>query len=128
MNCIPQQVTSAFAELVIQDNATWNDAFQFGDPTDTTWSFTGQTFRLDIKASADDTSALLSSTSGGGQIVVDSPTLRVLHMNVPESAIVAALPAAEYVYELMMIDGSSPAVRVPLMHGPITVQHGVTGG
>lgn len=105
-NCIPYQITSARVDIAIQDNATWNDAFQFGTVGDTTWSFTGQVFRLDIKASRDDAAALLSLTSGGGQIVVDDVVQRVLHMNVPESAL-TVLPAAEYVYELMMLDASS---------------------
>lgn len=127
MNCIPFQSTSSRVDIAIQDNATWQDAFQFGTVGDTTWSFTGQVFRLDIKASRDDVAALLSLTSGAGQIVVDDVVQRVLHMNVPESTL-TVLPAAEYVYELMMLDASSPTVRVPLMHGDITVSHGVTGG
>jgi len=122
------QVTSARVDLTIQDNATFEDAFQFGTPGDTTWSFTGQTFRMDIKASFDDAVALASYTSGAGQIVVDDAVNRILHMNVPEATIQAALPPAEYQYELMMIDGSTPAIRVPLMHGEITITHGITGG
>lgn len=124
----PFQITSACVDIAIQDNATWEDAFQFGTVGDTTWSFTGQTFRLDIKASRDDASPLLSLTSGSGAIVVDDVVQRVLHMNVPEATITPTLPVATYQYELMMIDGSTPAIRVPLMHGELTVTHGVAGG
>ena len=53
-------VTKAKVNLVIDNNMTWIDAFQFGTVGDTTWSFTGQNFRLDIKGNRDQTAALLS--------------------------------------------------------------------
>ena len=121
-------VTKAKVNLVIDNNMTWIDAFQFGTVGDTTWSFTGQNFRLDIKGNRDQTAALLSLTSGAGTIVVDDVVQRILHVNVPESAIVAVLLPGEYVYELMMYDNSVPAVRVPLMGGRLIVNQGITGG
>lgn len=120
--------TAAIVNMSIQTNATWNDAFQFGTAGDTSWSFTNQTFRLDVKGNRNDAAALLSLTSGAGKIVVDDLVTRILHINVPESEIQAALKVGEYVYDLIMIDASSPAVRVPLMKGEITVSQGVTGG
>lgn len=122
-------ITRATVNIVIQDNATWIDAFQFGTVGDTSWSFTGQHFRLDIKPTIDSPTALLSLTDAAGTIVVDDPVARVLHVNVSEAALLAAtLLPAEYVYELVMFDTSTPAVRVPLMGGELVVKHGLAGG
>lgn len=116
----------ARVNLAVQDNGTWQDAFQFGDEDDTTWSFTGKSFHMDVKASSDDVDPLFSLTTSNGQIVVDDVTLRVLHLNVTETALRAALPPGEYVYDLVMIDTSNPPIRVPLMRGHVKVRHGVT--
>jgi hypothetical protein len=118
--------TCAIVDITIKNTVTWNDAFQFGVPGDTTWSFTGQSFHLEVKASADDATALFSATSSGGSIIVDDVVQRVLHMNVPESAILAVLPVATYVYDLVMFDGSTPPIRVGLMQGELEVQQGIT--
>ena len=121
-------VTRALVDIEIENNSTWIDAFQFGVVGDTSWSLTGQNFRLDVKGNRDQVSALLSITSGAGTIVVDDVIQRAIHFNVPETAIAAALPPGEYVYELMMYDNSSPAIRVPLMGGTLRVKQGITGG
>lgn len=121
-------VTAARVDIVIPDNATFEDAFQFGTAGDTSWSFTGQNFRMDVKASRDDPTFLLTITSGGGEIVVDDAVNRILHFNVPESVIQANLPVAEYQYDLVMFDTSVPPVRVVLMQGEIRITHGITGG
>lgn len=121
--------TSARVRMMISNNATWEDAFQFGTVGDTSWSFTGQNFRCDVKGSRYDAAPILTLTSGAGQIVVDDPVNRVLHFNVPEATVQASLPPdAEYVFDFIMYDNSTPAVRVQLMHGEIFVQQGVSGG
>ena len=130
--------TSANVKVVIQNNATWQDAFMFGAPTGPTgvtggtgpyWTFDNKTFRLDIKGNMDQTSPLLSLTSAAGQIVVDSTSLRVVHMNVPEATLQAALVPGTYYYDFIMIDTSvTPNFRIPLMHGQVIVTDGVTGG
>lgn len=120
--------TCARVDLLIFDNVTFEDAFQFGTTGDTSWSFTGQNFRMDIKGSPDDAAALLSITSGAGEIVVDDAVQRILHFNVPEATLTAALTPGDYVYDLIMYDGSTPAVRVGLMRGSICVAHGISGG
>jgi hypothetical protein len=119
-------ITAAIVDLFVQDNATMQDALQYGVPGDTSWSFTGMTFEMSVKASRDDVDPLVTFTSGAGQIVVDDPVQRVLHFNVPDTTIQSALPPAEYVYDLIMIDGSTPPIRTPLMQGRLTVSHGVT--
>lgn len=120
--------TCARVDLLIFDNVTFEDAFQFGTTGDTSWSFTGQNFRMDIKGSPDDAAALLSITSGAGEIVVDDAVQRILHFNVPEATLTAALTPGDYVYDLIMYDNSTPAVRVGLMRGCLTVCHGISGG
>jgi hypothetical protein len=98
----------------------------FGVVGDTSWDFTGQAFKLEVKASRNDTTPLATFTSAGGDIVVDDLTQRVLHMNVPDATIVADLPVGEYVYDLIMFDASTPPIRVQLMLGRIFVRQGVT--
>ena len=121
-------LTRARVDIAIENNATWMDAFQFGTIGDTSWNFSGQNFRLDVKGNVDQSAALLSLTSGAGTIVVDDVTQRILHLNVPETAVSAALQPGEYIYELVMYDGSTPAVRVPLMGGQLLVLQGIAGG
>lgn len=124
-----EAVTAARVDIVTGDNVTWIDAFQFGVAGDTTWSFTGQNFRLDIKGNKNtEAVALLSITSGAGQIVVDDAVNRILHTLVPESTITAALVPGEYQYDLVMYDNSNPAQRIALMYGKFKLYHGVTGG
>lgn len=124
-----QAVTAARIDIVTPDNCTWTDAFQFGILGDTSWSFTSQNFRLDLKGNKDtQTAALLSLTSGAGQLVVLDPVQRILQMDVPELTLTTALVAGEYQYDLIMYDGSVPPIRIALMYGKFTLSHGVTGG
>lgn len=119
-------ITCAIVDLINQDNQTIQDAFRFGTAGDTTWSLNGMLFKMEVKASRDDVAPLVTWTSGGGQIIVDDPVQRVLHLNVPYNVIQAALPPAEYVYDFLMIDGSVPPIRTPLMQGKFTIVRGVT--
>jgi hypothetical protein len=119
-------LTSAWVNITIANTVTWQDAFQFGVVGDTTWSFTGQNFKLEVKASRDDAAALFTASTASGSIVVDDVVQRVLHMNVPEATLLANLPVAEYVYDLVMYDGSVPPLRVQLMQGELQVKQGVT--
>lgn len=119
--------TAACVNMVVPNNATWEDAFKFGTDGDTTWSFTGQSFRLDVKGNRNDTVALLTLSTALGSIVVDDVVQRVLHLNVPDADIVAALHVGEYVYDLIMFDASFPSIRVNLMRGNICVTQGITG-
>ena len=119
-------LTAARVDIEIANNATFQDAFMFGTAGDTSWSFSGQTFKMDIKANKYDVTPIITFTSAGGTIVVDDVVQRILHFNVPDATILASLPVAEYQYDLIMIDGSTPAIRVPLMSGEIKVRQGVT--
>lgn len=118
--------TAAFVNIFTQDNATLDDAFQFGVVGDTSWSFVGQSFEMSVKASRDDVAPLVTFTSGGGTILVDDVVQRVLHLNVPQATINLDLPCAEYDYDLIMVDTSTPPIRVPLMQGKLFIKRGVT--
>jgi hypothetical protein len=118
--------TAALVDVTVANNATWNDAWQFGNVGDTSWDLTGQAFKLEVKASRNDLTPLATFTSSGGTIVVDDIVQRVIHMNVPDATIQADLPVGCYVYDLIMFDGSTPSIRVQLMTGHLEVKQGVT--
>lgn len=122
--------TSAHVDLAVANNATFADAIQFDPPvsgvTGPSWSLAGQKFRMEVRPNQEE-SALLTITSDAGQIVVDDVTQRVIHFNVPYTVLVAAglIPGC-YLYDLIMYDTSTPAIRVQLMHGKFIVVDGVT--
>jgi|SRR5580658_1156095 hypothetical protein len=119
----------ARVNMTIQNNQTWQDAFQLGTPGDTSWSFVNQNFRVDLKADPLSPQPLLTCTSVNGYIVVDDPINRVLNFNVPESVFAAAnMVPGLYHYDLIMYDNSSPPIRVPLMRGKLRIQLGISGG
>lgn len=120
-------ITSARVDIEIVNNATWEDAFIFGEPEDAAWTLSNQNFRVDVKGSKDQAVALLTLTTANGRIVVDDVVQRVIHFNVPDADVQANLLPGDYVYDLIMIDNSNPAVRVALMHGKLKVRQGVTG-
>jgi len=120
-------ITCAIVNLTVSDNETWADAFQFGDPTDTSWTLDGQSFRMDIKKLKTDVSALLSLTNGASEILVVDTATRIVQLQVTDTALRAALVPGEYVYDLIMIDANTPPGRVRLMRGEIKVVHGITG-
>ena len=117
-------VTSARVNLTIDNNGTWMDAFQFGEPSDTTWTLSGQTFELDVQLNPYDAVPLLSLSSTNGRIIIDDVIQRVIHFDVDPDDIQANLQPGVYVYDLVMIDTSNN--RVPLMHGTLQITQGVT--
>lgn len=117
--------SSAHAKIITAYNASFQEAYQFDDAEDTTWNFTDKEFRMDIKGNYEQPTPLLSLTSGAGQIVVDDEALRILHFNVPDTDLQAAMPPGHYVFDLIMIDEDN--VRTQLMHGEFVLVDGVTG-
>jgi|SRR5712664_1362420 len=118
--------TSAAVDIVAPNNATLMDAFQFGTAGDTSWSFTGQSFIMEVKASSDDPTGIATFSTSGGTVITDDVVQRILHLNVPKATILASLPVGAYVYDLVMFDASVPPVRVLLMQGNFIVTQGVT--
>jgi hypothetical protein len=117
-------VTSSRNDLQIDNNGTWQDAFQFWKPDDTTWDLVGSTFEMDVQLNPYDTVPLLSLTTANGRIIVDDPIQRVIHFQVDPADIQASLRPGIYVYDLVMIYQTT--VRVLLMHGVVQVVQGVT--
>jgi hypothetical protein len=119
-------VTSARVDLRIDDNGTWQDAFQFGDPTDAdeTWTLDGQKFEMDVQLNRYDAVPLLSLTTDNSRIIIDDSVQRVIHFNVTPEDIQGSLKPGAYLYDLVMVDASD--TRVPLMHGSLFVVRGVT--
>jgi len=119
-------VTSAHVDMKIDNNGTWSDAFQFGTPGDFTWTLAGQTFTMDVQRNRYDSTPLLQLSTLTGTIITDDVNQRVIHLSVPSTVIKTNLPVGKYVYDLVMLDGSTPPIRVPLMHGIVCVEQGVT--
>ena len=122
-------ITSAKVDLRISNNTTWQDAFQFGEPDDLTWTLEGPMFELDVQRNPYDASPLLSLSSSENEIIIADILQRVIYMNVDAQAIQESLAPGTYVYDLVMIAGDNPAppaVRVALMHGTLQVVQGVT--
>ncbi len=120
--------SSADVTIITANNATFQDAFQFDDDTDTSWSFANKTFRMDVKSNIEnDAPPMGSFTSAASEIVVDDTALRILHFNVPKATLSAdLLIPGEYVYDLLMTD-TITSVVTPIMHGAFVVTDGVTG-
>ncbi len=119
--------TAACVDIYALNTGTLQDAFKFDPDGGTAWSLSGMTFEMEIKASREDTVALLTLTSGASQIVVDDAAARTLHLNVAPATIQAALPCGEYVYDFVMIDPApTPDVITPLMQGRFFLKQGVT--
>lgn len=132
------QPTASRVDFVISDNETFSDAVQFDPPpfgltgasgcTGPQWNLTGMSFRMDLKRSPLDENPLISFTSAAGQIVVDDVAKRIIHFNVPEATLNAALIPGRYIYDFVMFDGSTPPIRTVLMQGEFRFRIGITGG
>lgn len=118
--------TAACVNICALNNATLQDAFQFGTAGDTSWSLVGQAFKMEIKASRDDVAPLVTLSSASGTIVIDDVVQRVIHLNMDRVTLKAALPVGSYVYDLIMEDSQSTPVITVLMQGNFTLSQGVT--
>lgn len=116
--------TASIVDLIAPNNATFQDAIQFGLATDT-WHL-APNWSMSIKMSRSDTTALVTFTAANGQIVVLDAINRIIQFNVPDTILQTDLPVGEYDYDLVMYDNSSPAIRTLLMQGKFFVTQGVT--
>ena len=134
--------TAAIVDIVTSTNTTWQDAFQFDPPamtgcppppywpcgaTGPTWTFNGVSFRMDLKTNINASGPILSLESPNGYFVVDDPINRILNSDVPESVLAVLVPGS-YLFDFIMIDGSTPPIRTMLMQGKFVLQEGITGG
>jgi hypothetical protein len=117
-------VTLAPVDLIVDNNGSWSDAFQFGDLDDTSWNLIGCTFELDVQRNAYDLVPLLSLSSANGRILIADPVQRVIYFDVDAVDLQAGLQPGAYVYDLVMTD--QLGVRTPLMGGILEVVQGVT--
>ena len=125
----PYSVTSAPTDLVVANNGSWSDAFQFGTPGDTSWSLVGTTFELEVKTSRYSTTPSLTLSVANGRILILDPIARVIAFNVTPTDLQTSLSPGYYVYDLVMIEGliaDPTATRVLLMHGKLQIVQGVT--
>lgn len=116
--------TSANVDISVANNSSFNEAFQFDLETVTSWDFVDKTFQMGIKGNFEQDAALITFVSGA-QITVDDTALRIIHFNVDDVTLRAALVPGTYVYDLIMTDNVN--VRTQLMHGYFNFAQGVTG-
>src|SRR5258707_11742195 len=103
-NCA--NATSAHVDFKISNDATWNDAIQFGPLADgTAWTFpAGSTWLMDVKRNRFDASPLLQLSVTNGRITVIDSVQRIIQFNVAIADIQTNLPPGEYVYSLILDD------------------------
>lgn len=108
------------AKITHFDNASLRETLRFVDRgTGTAYDFTGSTFKMDVRTSADAVSATLSLTTANGGIVstdLDEGTIQL----VVDAGDIAA---GSYVYDLIRVNGSDEEM---LMFGEYIVEPGVT--
>ena len=118
-------------DIVLANNTTWDDQFQFGYPDDQSWNLVGASFLLAVnywqeigdRPSAPQT-PIVEFTSAAGTITVVDTTQRILAMNVPMATTQQYLPPGSYVYDLIMVNPSG--TRDGLMWGKLEVVPGIT--
>lgn len=118
---------AAVVTFSIKNNVWLTNAWQFGKPADTSWSFTGKHFLCDFKADPDQavpTLALASTGLSPGIIVIDA-VARILGFKVTDLVIRQKFSLGPYQFDLIMVDDST-GERVPLMSGVMTVEQGIT--
>jgi hypothetical protein len=108
------------------------------------WTLTGQNFRFSIKSNWLQPKPLIEVDSGVGPnqtvIVIQDVNSRIISTSVPDVALFGSaypggitgytgvtgpgLIPGRYCYDLVMYDGSTPPVKIGLMHGIFELQVG----
>lgn len=104
----------------VTDNADWSQPLVFTDRNGVPYDFSGSTFRLDFKASADDADPVVSLTTGNGGITSSDLENGMVTLNLADFTV----DPGEYVGDLIRISG---AVREHLIDVELHVVKGVTG-
>lgn len=119
-------ISLTIVDFEIKNNVWWTDILQLGCSDDTSWDINNKSFHMDLKAKDTDTAVVLALSTADSTIVVDDPVQRIIHVNVTDTAIRAALTAgSSYVYDLVMIDDIT-SERNPICQGSVAVLQGVT--
>lgn len=115
--------TSYRQDMVISLNATWQDTFGIGDPTDQSWSLIGVSLQMALKADRNAVTPALSISTDNGRILIDDAVARIFSFNVSPFDLQASLIPDEYEYDLLMVTATN---TVPIMHGKVCVELGIT--
>jgi hypothetical protein len=104
----------------IRDNADFQQPLVFTDETGAAYDFTGDTFRMDVKASADDAEPAASLTTANSGILSTDLADGTITLSVGDFAI----DPGTYLFDLIRITGSA---REMLAYGTLIVEQGITG-
>lgn len=108
------------ADFFIRDNAQTTEPIQFVDEYGEPFDFTGSTWTLTVKTTADAPAAALTLTTGNGGIAATDPA----NGTIAPVFGAGALAAGAYVYDLIRFDAGG--VRTAEMAGKLTVEKGIT--
>jgi len=113
---------AAFYHLIIDQGANLREAFTYKDSDGVAVNLTGYTARSQVRATHASSSAVLSTTSAAGTLVITENT-GTITFAVAE-ATTAALVPANYVWDLEIISAAGVVTR--LIGGTCTVTPEVT--
>jgi hypothetical protein len=107
-------------EWTISNNADYELALQFVDRDGAAWDFSDDTFRADLKASADDEEAVASLTTANGGVLSTDLENGVITLSIGTFSI----DPGTYYFDLIRLTGDK---RDPLLDGKVVVNTGITG-
>lgn len=115
--------TSFRQDMVVSLNMTWQDSFQIGKSTDTSWNLIAVSLQMSLKADRNSLTPLLSMSTDNGRILIDDAVARIFTFNVSPVDLQTALVPGNYDYDLLMVTATN---TVPVMHGKVCVELGIT--
>lgn len=104
-------------------NEDWLDGLAFFEADGTTAvAITGVTFRMQLRAKAEDRTAYLEASTANGKLLIGGASANVLSLNVP-AAQMGSLAPGDYAFDLVAVaDAHSRRVAA----GSVTIVKGVT--
>jgi hypothetical protein len=109
-------------DLVVSNNADWDEVIPIGLPGDS-FSLTGATFVMDVRASANAPDSFATYTSPQLILTEEPPGSRSATLHVDNSDIENKLPPGDFVYDIVVTLGSKTFVGA---RGTIASYQGVT--
>ncbi|MBN9078179.1 MAG: hypothetical protein BGN87_06180 [Rhizobiales bacterium 65-79] len=104
----------------VRDNADYQQPLTFTDRDKVAYDFTGDTFRMDLKRSADDEAAAASLTTENGGILSTDLANGVITLSIGTYSV----EPGTYLADLIRITGE---LRDPLGYGTVVIEKGITG-